>query len=135
MSDNPALCSLVVTGLIADDIVNADCIEDVGIEVFQTVVQYLFKKVHVIPLIYMCNTVKLNNDAICIDLKLLFQRLVIVSSRNDNLADVYRHEMCSYPSALFENRTTQTLPNKAAQVDALRKNDDVWRVFSMRKSV
>ena len=67
------------------------------------------------------NAVKLKDDAIYIDPQLLFQRLVTAGTRKDNLSEVFQYELCSYPSALFENRSTPRLANKAALADALWK--------------
>ena len=67
------------------------------------------------------NAVTLKDDAIYMDPQLLFQRLLTAGTRKDNLLEVFQYELCSYPSALFENRTTSRLANKAALADALWK--------------
>ena len=56
-----------------------------------------------------------------IDLMLLFQRLVSVETlKGELLEEVFTHEPCSYPPALFQ--TTNVLsPNKAALADAVWK--------------
>ena len=64
---------------------------------------------------------KIKDDLIYIDPKLLFQRLITAGTRNDNLVDMFQCELCSYPSVLFENRTTPRLATKSALADALWK--------------
>ena len=64
---------------------------------------------------------KIKDALIYIDPQLLFQRLITAGTRNDNLVDVFQYELCSYPSALFENRTTPRLATKFALADALWK--------------
>ena len=59
----------------------------------------------------------MKDDFINIDPQLLFQRLVTAGTRNDNLAEVFEYELCSFPPALFENRTTP----RASLADALWK--------------
>ena len=122
-TDNPDLCSLV-TGLTADEAINAECAKEVGSRVLQNmigknVVQHSFKKKEQVVPLSSINAVKLKNDIINIDPQLLFQRLVTAGIRNDNLCEVFQYELCSYPPALFENRTTPRLANKAALSDAL----------------
>ena len=74
----------------------------------------------VIPLSH--NTaLKIKYDLIYIDPQLIFQRLNYCSTRNDNLVDVFQYVLCSYPSALFENRTTPRLATKSALADVLCK--------------
>ena len=83
--------------------------------------EYSFRnKEWVIPLSH--NTaLKIKDDLIYINPQLLFQRLITAGTRNDNLVDVFQYELCSYPSALFENRTTPRLATKSALADALCK--------------
>ena len=73
---------------------------------------------HVVPL-NSINVVKLKDDAIHIEPQLLFQRLLTAGTQKDNLSEVFQYELCSYPSTLFENRTTPRLANKAALADTL----------------
>ncbi|KAG7165313.1 hypothetical protein Hamer_G007107 [Homarus americanus] len=87
----------------------------------KNVTQHSFKrKEQVIPLSSK-NAVKIKDDDIIIDQRLLLQRFVTVGSQNDNLAEELEYELCSYPPVLFENRITLRLSMKSALVDALWK--------------
>ena len=89
--------------------------------VWKSIAQYSFKRKEQAVTLVSSGAVKINNEAIHIDPQLLFQRLVTVGLRNDNLAEVFQYELCSYPSALFESKTTPRLANKATVGDALWK--------------
>ena len=57
-----------------------------------------------------------------IDPMLLFQRLVSVETLNGELLEeVFTHEPCSYPPALFQTTNVLLSPNKAALADATLK--------------
>ena len=53
------------------------------------------------------------------DPQLLFQRLVIACNTTDDLEDVFRYELCSYPASLFDTPVTLGQPQKATLADAL----------------
>ena len=54
-----------------------------------------------------------------IDPQLLFQRLVTVGTRHDDLESTFQHELCSYPPALFECRDVVLMATKSVLADAL----------------
>ncbi len=57
-----------------------------------------------------------------IDPQLLFQRLVTVGLQNDNdMAEVFQYELCSYRHVILENKHTPQLANKAYLGDTLWK--------------
>ena len=63
--------------------------------------EYVFKRVNQAVTLDCKSSVKVDGDAIQIDPQLLFQRLTLVAKSRDNLEDVFRFELCSYPPALF----------------------------------
>ena len=65
------------------------------------------------------STYKIQEDVVHIDPKLLFQRLVTAGKYRDDLPNVFQHELCNYPPALFDNKFTLRVANKASLADAL----------------
>ena len=64
--------------------------------------------------------VKFNDDA-KVDPQLIFQRLLIVGERCDELPLVLKHELCSYPPALFDETGMMRLASKSLLADAIWK--------------
>ena len=83
--------------------------------------QHSFRKKDQVSILRNKGTIKIKDEAVHIDPKLLFQRLVTAGKFNDSLAEVFQYELCSYPPALFENTYSLKSPNKAALADALWK--------------
>ena len=99
-SDNCSLRS-IATGINAGISVNVDTAEEVGRNILtsmaqQNVLQHSFKKKR--P---SCHTqyigCQVNNETIQIDPQLLFQRLIAAGTRNDQLEEIFKFELCSYP--------------------------------------
>ena len=59
------------------------------------------------------------NEGVKVDYQLLFQRLLVVGERCDELPLVLKHELCSYPPALFEEPGMIRLANKSLLADAM----------------
>ena len=54
-----------------------------------------------------------------IDPQLLFQRLTIAARATDNLKDVFKYELCSYPPALFHSTLLLREPQKPVLANAI----------------
>jgi len=116
----------IVTGVMADATVNVQCAREVGNKILKQMVgksiaQYSFKNKEQVITLSNSSVVKIREEMVHIDPQLLFQRLVTLGIRNNNLPDVFQYELCSYPPALFENKWTPRLANKALLGDALWK--------------
>lgn len=70
----------------------------------------------------MKSAVKIDGDQIQVDPHLLFQRLVIVALKCDELESALQYELCSYPPALFDSSLLLREANKPALADAIRKH-------------
>ena len=57
-----------------------------------------------------------------IDPQLLFQRLLTVRERCDDVTSLFQYELCTYPAALFESSSLPLQPNKAILADYLGKS-------------
>jgi len=64
------------------------------------------------------SSVKIDNNQIQVDPQLLFQRLIIACD-NSQLEKLFRYELCTYPTALFDSPFTLRQPQKPALADAL----------------
>lgn len=87
----------------------------------KNVQQHTFtKKSHVITL-SNSKTIRIKDEVMHIDPQLLFQRLVSVGMQNKTRSEVFQYELCSYSTALFEDKFTPRFANKASLADALWK--------------
>ena len=57
-----------------------------------------------------------------VDQQLLFQRLLSVRERCDDVTSQFPYELCPYPAALFESLSLPMQPNKAVLVDCVWKS-------------
>ena len=64
------------------------------------------------------SSVKIADDQVQVDLRLLFQRLIIVCD-NSQLEELFQYELCKYPTALFDYPFMLRQPQKPALADAL----------------
>ena len=70
----------------------------------KTPVEYTFqRKNQVVTLSLKSLSIKIDGDRIQIDPQILFQRLTTVIQSSDQLESAFKHELCSYPSALFDS--------------------------------
>ena len=58
-------------------------------------------------------------DVIEIDLQLLFKRLSVIGSKEEDRSTALKYELCSYPAVLFESTILHREANKPALVDAM----------------
>ena len=128
-SDNCSLRS-IATGINAGISVNVDTAKHVGEKILtsmaqQKVLQHRFKKKDQ-AVTLSTSAVKLNNETIQIDPKLLFQRLITAETRNDHLEEIFQFELCRCPPAIFEARYVMRPANKPALADAIRKLGTRW---------
>ena len=96
------------TGVIASCSVNADKGSQVGKKIVdglvgQKVQEYVFKKKYQAVTLEVKDAVHTGTETVVIDPILLFQRLVSAGTLKGKLLDeVFIHELCGYPPALFE---------------------------------
>ena len=65
------------------------------------------------------SAVKVNNETIQIDPQLLFQRLIAAGTRNDQLEEIFKIELCSYHPSIFQARYVMRPANKPPLADAI----------------
>ena len=117
----------ISTGVHAHPTVNVDEAVAVGDMILTqmngiTPAEYTFqKKNQVVTLGLKSSSVKIDGDRIQIDPLLLFQRLTTVIQSSDDLELAFKHELCSYPPALFDSSLLLHEADKPALADAIWK--------------
>ena len=86
----------------------------------ETGMECTFKKKDRVTPIETNSTVTINSESVPVDPLLLFQRFVTAAGDlYDNPAKIFKYELCSFPSALFESPSLMRAANKTALVDAI----------------
>ena len=67
--------------------------------------------------------VKLSRKTVNVDPQLIFQSLITVGVRCDDLQSLFKYKLCSHPIGLFESSTLLLQANKAALADVLLKEN------------
>ncbi|XP_066965689.1 uncharacterized protein [Macrobrachium rosenbergii] len=113
-----------VNGVVATENVNAEKAEKIGCKILEgmvgkQVVNYTFKKKD--QAIIMDSKSKMSTDCegVSIDPRLLFQRLVMVSTQKESLQGAFWYELCVYPPALFEKRNVLLKADKPGLANAI----------------
>ena len=79
------------------------------------VVQYTFKGSDQVTTIQSKSSEDVDGQSIHVDPELLFQSLIAIDDRNA----LFRFELCSYPSALFDETLMPRAPQKAVLANAV----------------
>lgn len=123
-TEGPQELRNIATGVTALSGVNCDTAKDVGAKILHKmtnakVTEFSFKKKDQAVTMEAKKSVKIRDEEVVFDPLLLFQRLVIAGTRCDELPEVFTHELCAYPAALFESKHMMLEANKAVLADAL----------------
>ena len=120
---NPSLKN-IASGVTAHATVNVDRSKDVGQSILKSiagkkVVDVVFRKKDQAVTMTVKSGIKIRDETVQIDPQLLFQRLVTVGLRGEDLKEVLSYELCSYPPALFEAKNLMLAANKSTLADAM----------------
>jgi len=85
----------------------------------QNVLGFTFRKTNQAVTLDSRSTVQINDDLVQIDPQLLFQRLILTGTQTGELAEIFEHELCSYPPVLFEEKGIILAPNKPVLAKAI----------------
>ena len=83
------------------------------------VAQYTFKRSDQVTTIQSKSSMRVDGQPIHVDPELLFQRLVVASNAIDDRKALFRFELCSYPSVLFDDIIMPRSPQKAILANAI----------------
>ena len=86
----------------------------------EATIEYTFKKKDRVTPSETNSTVTIDGESVSVDPQLFFQRLVTAAGDlYDNPAEIFKYELCSFPSALFESPSLLRAANKAALAYAI----------------
>ena len=113
----------ISTGVTADNEVKVDKANEIGSQILESMIResilgYTFRRKQQAITLNNKTCVKFNED-VKVDSKFLFQRLLVVGERCDDLPLVLKLKLCSYPPALSEEPGMMRLANKSLLADAM----------------
>ena len=122
-SSDPTLRN-ICTGVHAHSTVNVDTAKVVGNAILSsmegtTPADFTFKRSRQAITLDTKAAVKLDDVAVHIDPQLLFQRLTIAAKASDEIEDIFKYELCSYPPALFDSSVLLREPQKPVLANAI----------------
>ena len=93
--------------------------EDYGIDDGIPVAQYTFKRNDHVTTLQTKSSVCVDGQPKNLDPELPFQRLIVASNAIVDRKALFRFELCSYPSALFDDTLMPRAPHKAFLANAI----------------
>ena len=120
----PSSLRSVATGITVHDSVNCDTAIDVGMKILvqlpgKKMNEHSFKKKVQAITIKAKNSIKVMDKEVSIDSCLLFQRVMCAGTTENELPELFQHELCQHPSALFESNSNIRLASMASLADFL----------------
>ena len=106
-ADDPTLRN-IATGVVGDASVNVSKAKDADLEILksmegQTAAELTLKKKDQVKTLATQRSVKADGNPVTVDPQLLFQRFITAANTAyKDKQDLFRHELCSFPSALFD---------------------------------
>lgn len=117
----------IATGMVASPNVNVYLAKNVGLNIIKSmsgskIKDHTFKRKDQAVTLAHKSAVNVDGETVQIDPQLLFQRLVYASNRDNDLKEtMFKYELCSYPSALFDMHRFMLQANKPVLADELWK--------------
>ena len=115
----------IATGDTVESTVNADNAKEAGCKILQSmarknVADFTFKKKDAVVPLGSKSYAKIDGQSLPIDPQLLFQRLLTAAQEgSENLADIFKYELCNRPPALFDPSGLPREAKKSALADAI----------------
>ena len=117
----------IANGVTAQERANVEKAREIGVKIVESMAgqsteEFTFRKANQAVTLGSRPTVKIKDEHVNIDPHLLFQRLLTVRERCDDVTSLFQYELCTYPAALFESSSLPLQPNKAVLADYLWKS-------------
>ena len=116
----------IMTGVNATGDVDVCRAKEIGQKIMDSmsgipVAQYTVKRSDQVTTLQSKSSVRVDGHPIHVDPELLFQSLIVASNANaiDDRKSIFRFELCSYPSALFDDTHMPRAPQKAVLANAI----------------
>ena len=116
----------IANGMTVQEIVNVEKAREIGVKIVESMAgksteEFTFRKANQAVTLESRSTVKIKGERMNIDPQLLFQRLLTIRERCDDVTSLFQYEL-SYPAALSESSSLPLQPNKAVLTDYLWKS-------------
>jgi len=116
----------IANGMTAQEAVNVEKSKEIGEKVIASMVgksvdTFKFRKADQAVTLASKSNMQVTGKPVTVHLQLLFQRLITVRDRIDDVASLFQYELCSYPPALFEASSLPLEPTKSVLADVLWK--------------
>ena len=114
----------IMTGVNATGDVDVCRAKEIGQKIMDSmtgipVAQYTFKRSDQVTTLQSNSSVRVDGQPIHVHPELLFQRLSVASNAIDDRKALFRFELCSYPSALLDDKLMPRAPQKAVLANAI----------------
>ena len=83
-----------------------------------TVAEYTFKRNYQVITQATKSAIKIDGITVQIDPQVPFQKSTLAAKTTDNIRDVFKYELCSYPPALFDTSLLLREPQKPMLANA-----------------
>ena len=98
----------IANGMTAQERVNVEKVREIGVNILEYMAgkstdEFTFRKANQAVTLGSRSTVKIKGEHVNIDPQLLFQRLLNVRDRCDDVTSLFQYELSNYPAALFES--------------------------------
>ena len=112
-----------MTGVNANGDVNVFNAKNIGEKIIDsmtgnTFAQFTYKRNDQAITLHSMSSLRVDGEQVQVDPDLLFQSLIVASNVIDDKKVLFRFEMCSYPSPLFDNSLMMRAPQKSVLADA-----------------
>ena len=117
----------IANGVTAQERVNVEKAREIGVKIVESMAgkstdEFTFRKANQAVTLGSRSTVKIEGEHVKIDPRLLFQRMLTIRERCDDVTSLFQYELCTYPAALFKSPSFPLQPNKAVLADYLWKS-------------
>ena len=117
----------IATGMTAQEGVNAEKARYIGESIMtsmtgQSVEYFVFRKAAQAVPLGAKTAVKVHGETVTVDLQLIFQKLVTVGIRTEDVQSLFAYDLCSPLPALLESSGLPLQANKAALTDTIWKS-------------
>jgi hypothetical protein len=114
----------IMNGFNADSSVNVDAARDIGMKILgsmtgKSAVEFRFKWSDQAITLGAKSSVRIDGENVQVDPQLLFQHLIIACKASDDMEAMFKHELCSYPPALFDSSLMLRQPQKPVLAEAI----------------
>ena len=122
--DDPSLRN-IDTGATADSRVNADITKEISTNIIQSmsdqnIPNFTFKISQQVITLSTKTSIKIDGEPIQVDPQLLFRRLTTTANtRFDDQSDIFKYELCCFPSSLFDSGGFLREAHKSSLADAI----------------